>query len=135
MRIFSYVLALVVGLACWALVLVFSGGVAPLGQVGQTEGLVFFTPIGLFALPLAVLAFVRGHALTSAWLFSLAPLLGFANFALSVSASVRSSRPGGAAVARPETFALLWCAMLAMVLVLLVVGRMLAPGAGGAPRR
>lgn len=108
MRIFSFVLALIVGVVCWALVLVVSGGVAPLGKTGQAEGLVFFTPIALFALPLAILALVRGHALTSSWLLALAPLLGFANFALSVSAAVRTSSPVAGVAPEPRTFAALW---------------------------
>ena len=134
MRIFSFVLAFIVGLVCWALVLVLSGGVAPLGNVGQTEGLIFFTPIALFALPLAVLAFVRGHVLASSWLFALAPLLGFANFALSVSASTRAGNVPGAGAGGPRTFALLWCAMLAVVLLLRAIGRRLAPRAAGRSR-
>lgn len=134
MRIFSFVLAFIFGLVCWALVLVFAGGVAPLGKVGQTEGLIFFTPIALFALPLAVLVFVRGHVLASSWLFALAPLLGFANFALSVSASIHTGNLPGAGAEGPKTFALLWCAMLVVVLLLREVGRRLAPPAAGRSR-
>lgn len=127
MRIFSFVLAFVVGILCWALVLALSGGVAPLGKVGQAEGLVFFTPIAVFAIPLAALALFRGHALASSWLLALAPLLGFANFALSASDLVRAAQTGVAAAPVPKTFALLWGALLAVVVLLLALGRKLAP--------
>jgi hypothetical protein len=134
MRIFSFVLSLIVGLVCWALVLALSDGVAPLGKASQTEGLVFFTPIALFTLPLAILAFVRGQTLASAWLFALAPLFGLANFALSVSAAVHAS-PAAGVVAEPKTFAVLWCLMLAVALVLLALGRKPAPSAASTSRR
>lgn len=65
MRILSLLFALVVGLVNWALVLVFSDGVAPLGKMGQAEGWVFFAPIAIFALSAAkaVRAAPTGHAM------------------------------------------------------------------------
>ena len=129
MRILSLLFALIVSLVSWALVLVLSDGVAPLGKVGHAEGWVFFAPIAIFALPLATLAFVRGHVLAASWLFALAPWLGFANFALSAAKALRTAPTGHAAAAGPSTNALLWGALLAVVLVLLALGKRLSPSA------
>lgn len=117
MRTIGFILALAVGFACWGLTLALSGGVAPLGRVGPAEGIAFFTPIALFALPLAVLAFARGHALTGTWIGAIAPLLGVANFAFALSTIVSGPRPEGAVDLPPPTFALAWCGALAVALV------------------
>ena len=54
MRTLGFVLALVLGFMCWAIVLALSGGVAPLGKVGAYEALMFFAPIVIFALSMSV---------------------------------------------------------------------------------
>ena len=54
MRTLGFVLALVPGFMCWAIVLALSGGVAPLGKVGAYEALMFFAPIVIFALSMSV---------------------------------------------------------------------------------
>jgi hypothetical protein len=137
MRTLGFILATVIGLMVWGLALALSGGVAPLGKVGEAEGLPFFTPIALFATPLAVLAFVRGHALTGAWIAALAPILGFTNFALSVSFALAE---GGAPTAQTRplpSFALVWCLLLAIALAAAVWGPRFvqAPGRSGRDTR
>jgi hypothetical protein len=116
MRIFGFVMASVAAFAFWGLLLVLSGGVAPLGRAGAGEGATVFAPIVLFVLPLAVLAMANGHVLAGTWSLALAPLLGAANFALAVSS--RLAQPAVPAVVDPPppTFALVWLGLLALVL-------------------
>ncbi len=123
MRSLSFILATLVGIACWAITAAFSGGVAPLGDVGPTEGLVFFTPIALFALPLAVIAFVRGRSLAGLWICALAPILGAANFAASMSQFIRDRPSGGAVTEELSTYAMVWCVLLLLVLAVSVIRR------------
>lgn len=137
MRTLGFILATLVGLMCWGLALALSGGVAPLGKVGAGEGLPFFTPVVLFALPLAVLAFVRGRALTGVWIAALAPILGFGNFALSVSFALADGT-APTAQARPlPSFALVWCLLTAVALAAAIWGPRLvqAPARSGRESR
>ena len=128
MRTLGFILATLVGFMCWGLAVALSGGVAPLGKVGAGEGLPFFTPIALFATPLAVLAFVRGHALTGVWIGALAPILGFTNIALSVSFAMADGSAPAAQTRALPTFALVWCLLLAVALAAAVWGpRLLQP--------
>lgn len=134
MRTLGFILATLVGLMGWGLALALSGGVAPLGQVGAGEGLPFFTPVVLFALPLAALAFLRGRALAGTWIAALAPILGFGNFALSVSFALAD---GSAPTAQPRplpSFALVWCLLLAVALAAAVWGPRLVPAAARSGR-
>jgi hypothetical protein len=122
MRTLGFILATAIGFVCWSLAVVLSGGVAPLGKAGTTEGVPFFTPIVLFATPLAVLAFVRGRALTGTWIGALAPILGFTNFALSMSFAF-SDGSAPTAQDRPlPSFALAWCLLLAVTLAAVTWG-------------
>lgn len=123
MRIFGYFVAILAGCASWGLTLAFSGGVAPLGRAGPTEGAVFFTPILLFAGPIALFSLVRGNSLRGLWIGALAPILGAANFALSMSFVVYDSNASGPIDDRPPTFALAWCALLLLVLAAFVVSQ------------
>jgi hypothetical protein len=125
MRTLGFVLALVLGFMCWAIVLALSGGVAPLGKVGAYEALRFFAPIAIFAAPLAVFVLVRGHSLTAIWIAALAPILGFGNFALSMSVALANPNPPDTTTNRPPTFALAWALLLVCVLAALAVSRRL----------
>ena len=87
MRIINALLAATVAFFCWGITIALSGGVAPLGRTGGTEGLLFFLPVVVFALPAATVAMVRGHTGTAMWIGALAPVSGFANFALALSMS------------------------------------------------
>ena len=91
MRILGFVLAAAAGFVCWAITLALSDGIAPLGRVDAGVGACFFTPIIFFALPLGVLAAVKGRMLTAAWIGALAPLLGALNFGLAMSSHVGAS--------------------------------------------
>jgi hypothetical protein len=123
MRTFGFILAILVGLACWALTLALSGGISPLGKPGPAEGIVFITPILLFALALAVVALVRAHSLTGVWIVALAPVLGAVNFALSLSLLMREPNTNGAVGEKPSTFALAWCVLLVVVLAAAAIGK------------
>lgn len=126
MRTFGFILAALAGLACWGLTLALSGGVAPLGKAGAGEGASFFTPIVLFALPVAVLLIVKGHALAGTWILALSPVLGAMNVALAVS-SRWAQPPVPETIDRPPpTFALAWIGLLALVLACLAGARWIA---------
>ena len=123
MRTLGFILAILVGLVCWALTLVLSDGVAPLGNVGSAEAITFFTPIVLFALPLAVLAIARGHSLAGLWIVATAPVLAAVNFALNLWLIARSPSTSGPAGEKLSTFALVWCVLLLVVLAVAAVGK------------
>jgi hypothetical protein len=116
LRVLGYLLALLVGFALWGISLAFGGGVAPLGKTGPAEGALFFVPIVAFAAPLAVVAFVRGHALTGSWIVAVAPVFGLLNFALAVSAKMAQSSPLAVRLSEPSTLLLVWLLLLALAL-------------------
>lgn len=116
MRVLGYLLALLVGFALWGISVALGGGVAPLGKTGPTEGALFFIPIVAFAVPLAVVAFVRGHALAGSWILAIAPVFGFLNFALAVSATVTQSSPFAVRLSEPSTLLLVWFLFLGLAL-------------------
>jgi len=134
LRVLGFLLALLVGFAFWGLSLALGGGVAPLGNAGATEVALFFMPIVAFAAPLAALAFVRGHALTGTWLLAVAPVLGFLNFALAVSARIAEPSPLAARLSEPSTLWLVWLFLLALALGVLVLFSRLQPLPAGADR-
>lgn len=107
---------MLVGFALWGISLALGGGVAPLGKTGPTEGALFFVPIVAFAVPLAVVAFVRGHALTGSWVIAVAPIFGFLNFALAVSAKMAQSSPLAVHLSEPSTLLLVWLLLLGLAL-------------------
>jgi hypothetical protein len=121
MRILGFILAIFIGFVSWGLTLALSGGAAPLGRTGPTEGLIFFVPVLLFAGPVAVLAFLRGNSLTGTWLVAVAPILGAANFSMSMSAVIRPGGPGGPSGEPPPTFALAWCVLLLFALAVFAI--------------
>jgi len=116
LRILGYLLALLVGFALWGISLALGGGVAPLGKTGSTEGALFFIPIVAFAVPLAVVAFVRGHALVGSWVIAVAPVFGFLNFAIAVSAKMAQSSPLAVRLGEPSTLLLFWLLLLVLAL-------------------
>ena len=132
MRTLGFILAALVGLVCWALTLTLSDGVAPLGNVGSAEAITFFTPIVLFALPLAALAIARGHSLTGLWIGATAPVLGAVNFAMNLWLIVRSPSTSGPADEKLSTFAIAWCVLLLLVLAVAALGRPRASRSEGA---
>lgn len=119
MHLLNYVLASLTGLFCWGITLALSSGVAPLGKVGGDEGLMFFMPVLIFAIPLAVFAMLRGRTGTGLWLIALAPVFGFSNFAIGLGLA------GNAAVGEgPSGLVLLfiaagWVALLGVCLLML----------------
>jgi hypothetical protein len=116
LRILGYLLALLVGFALWGISLALGGGVAPLGKTGPTEGVLFFIPIVAFAVPLAVVAFVRGYALAGSWVIAVAPVFGFLNFALAVSSKMTQSSPLAVRLSEPSTLLLVWLLLLVLAL-------------------
>jgi hypothetical protein len=116
LRVLGYLLALLVGFALWGISLALGGGVAPLGKTGPTEGALFFIPIVAFAVPLAVVALVRGHALTGCWIIAVTPVFGFLNFALAVSATIANSSPLALRLSEPTTLLLVWLVLLGICL-------------------
>lgn len=112
MRVFGFVLASIVGVAFWGLTIAFSGGVAPLGKTGSAEGGLFFIPILVFVAPLALIAFIRGHALTGMWFIAVAPVFGFLNFVLAMSAVMADANPWFARLGGPSGLLVLWVLLL-----------------------
>lgn len=124
MRVLSYLLALLVGFALWGISAALGGGVAPLGKTGPAEGVLFFIPIVAFALPLAAIAFVRGHALTGSWVLAVAPVFGLLNFALAVSAKMAPSSSLALRLSEPSMLLFVWLLLLGLALgALMLFGR------------
>ena len=111
MRALNILLALAVGFVCWTLVAVLSGGVAPLGRVGGEEGLLFFTPVVCYAVPVAVLAFDAGRTGSGMWLLATAPVLGALNFALVFGVSMALQTPPDHNGLAAGVLALVWIAL------------------------
>lgn len=109
------------GFALWGISLALGGGVVPFGETGAAESALFFTPVVVFAAPLAVLAFVRGHALTGIWTLAVAPVFGFLNFALAASAKMAEPDSLAAKLSAPATQLLVWILFLALALVALAL--------------
>lgn len=119
MRIINVLLATVVGFFCWGITIALSGGVAPLGKTGGTEGLLFFLPVLIFALPAATVAMVRGYTGTAMWVGALAPLCGVANFALALALSGDGPVDAGPSGLSLLTQAAVWGALLAAVMAMM----------------
>lgn len=116
MRVLGYLLALLVGFALWGITVALGGGVSPLGKTGPTEGTLFVMPIVAFAVPLAVVAFVRGHALAGSWILAIAPVFGFLNVALAVSTKISETSTFAVRLSEPSTLLLVWFLILGLVL-------------------
>jgi hypothetical protein len=116
LRTLGYLLALLAGFALWGISLALAGGVAPLGKTGPTEAALFFTPIAAFAMPLSVVAFVRGHALAGSWIIAIAPVFGFLNFGLALSAKMAQPSPIAEGLNEPSTLLLVWPLLLGLTL-------------------
>jgi hypothetical protein len=119
MHIVNNLLACLVGMFCWGITLVLSDGVAPLGNVGGTEGLLFFIPVLIFSIPLAVSALNRGRTGTGLWLIALAPVFGFANFALALGLSSHAAVGDGPSGLVLLVVAAGWAALLGVCLLIL----------------
>jgi hypothetical protein len=87
----------------------------------------FFIPIVAFAVPLAVVAFVRGHALAGSWVLAVAPVFGFLNFALAVSAKTAQSSPLAVRLSEPSMLLLVWLLLLGLALGALVLFGRVSP--------
>ncbi len=120
MKFVSAVFALIAGFVCWGLVLALSGGVSPLGKVGQPEAVLFYSPIVLFALPLATIALVRASPLLGVWILALAPVLGFWNFGFIVSSNLKGSSKSVDYASQAQTAALVWLALFLVILLFIV---------------
>ncbi len=92
MRVLGFLLALTVGLVLWGLTIAVSGGAGPLGEARGNEVMVFFIPIVVFAIPVAIIAFTRDYVLSGTWMLAAAPAFGFLNFAFAAAAT--SGQPG-----------------------------------------
>ena len=127
LRVVGIVSGLIVGFGLWDLSLNFLDD-----KARSNDLVIFYIPIVIFALPLAVLALNRQYVVAGIWVLAVAQVLGFLKFVIDVFATPREAGAlNRASMSELLTVAAIWLLFLGATLVAI---RGLRGSAGTSPR-